>query len=367
MVLHERPWTKEFVLQQSFDAQHCRWNLHDCLKRLESKDLARRAIGPNRAVLWGPADLPPPEGAMLLAKGAPSLYHAANLPQRVLDVLAKEPWLTIRMVCMRIGSAGTPKAVEQAARGLLAQGKIQRRLVDTAARKFYAYAPIGKYFTKRFSERLVEEVLGVYGYGEGAAKLLKVLARHPWITAMEISEKAEIRPGYVYNVLQSTQARDKVQRVRVLEPGVASGRGVVFKYALVGAAPPLQEVAPEPTAGEDALAKMATIVAENPGISSGAAAEKYSSRYRPVSYGYACILLTRLEERGVAARPRKWKPDRSGWTRGWHARGKAAELMASRARVHVDLIERHARKLRALGFIVTLEVSPPEGEHAEQA
>jgi len=361
VVLHERPWTKEFVLQKSIDADHCRWNLHDCLKRLESKDLARRVVGPNRAVLWGPADVPPPEHMMILAKGAPSLYHAARLPQRVLDILTQEPWLTIRMICLRIGSVASHKAVEQAVRGLLVQGRVQRRLVDTAARQFYCYAISGpKRLSTQQRRRLEAEVLGVYGYGEGAMKVLKVLAKHPWITAMEISEKAEIRPGYVYNVLHSTQARDKVKRLRILDPGVASGRGVVFKYALVGAAPPLQEVAPEPTAGEDALARMATIVEESPGVSSTEAWHKYQERYRQISKERAFYVLTKLESLGVISNLRKCQTGRISWRKVWQSNGKAAELMASRARVHVDLIERHARKLRALGYAVKLEVSPPE-------
>jgi len=335
--------------------------VNELLKRLERKGLVRRASGPRRVSYWAPADVPVPAGMMLLEVGFPSLYHTANLPQRVLEVLTGRPWLTLRMISTAIGSAGKPKAVEQAARQLLAEGRVQRRLVDTPIRRFYVYALPGKYLVSRQREQLVKDVIGTYGYGEGFTKTVAALSKRGvdrelrWMTARELSEEMGIRPGYIFNVLTSQLRRGVVQRARVLQPGAACGRGFIFKYALKEAAPPDQPIAPEPTAGEDALAKMATIIQENPGISSVTAREKYGARYRPTSFDYACNLLRKLESLGVISNARKWGR-RKSWRKAWRSNGHAAELMAARARVHVELIMKSAKKLRALGFTVKVEV-----------
>lgn len=355
--LHDHPWMKEFRIRSDLNAEGHRFDLHDRLKTLERKGLAVRASGPGRVVLWGPAGVPPPSSAMLLIPGAPSMYHAAHLQERIVEVLAGTSWLTLRMIRERISPAGTPKAVDQAVASLLMRQKIQRRLVETPIRQFYVYALPGHYLTRTQRARLDRDVVGTYGYGEGALKVKQVLERHPWLTAKEISGQGEIRPGYVYNVLESMQAHGVVDRLRILEPGVASGRGVVFKYALTGVPPPDQMIAPEPTAEGDSLARMAVIIHENPGTSSTEAYHKYQERYRQISKERAFILLNKLESLGVISNIRKWQ-ERTSWRKVWQSNGQAAELMASRARVHVDLIERHARKLRALGFDVQLEISP---------
>lgn len=360
--LTAHPWQKCHELWKTLHDEIARSAVDDLLKRLERKGLVRRASGPRRVSCWAPADVPVPAGMMLLASGFPSLYHAANLPQRVVEVLTGRPWLTLRMISTAIGSAGKPKAIEQAARQLLAEGRIQRRLVDTPIRRFYVYALPGKYLVSRQREQLVKDVIGVYGYGEGFAKTMAVLSKRGpdrklrWMTAREISEEAGIRKGYIFNVLGTQLNRGIFRRLRILEPGVASGRGVVFKYALKEAEPPDQPIAEEPTAGDDALAKMATVIQENPGISSITAREKYGARYRPTSFDYACNVLRKLESLGVISNVRKWD-GRKSWRKAWQANGQAAELMASRARVHVDLIEKSAKKLRSLGFTVKVHVS----------
>lgn len=359
--LRERPWQKEFELWKLLGTIG-RFNVHDTLLRLENKGLVQRASSGTRALIWAPAgEVPLPRGAMALMPGAPSLYHAARLPARILEVLGKEPWLTIRMICQRLGPLGKPKAIDAAVRDLCTTGRIQRRQVETPARRFYAYAlPEVHRLSAQRHEALIREVVDTYGWGEGDAKMSAVLSKRGpgnklrWLTAEQIAEEAGIRPGYIYNCLKTARARGDVVRVRALEAGVTAGRGVIYRYALKEADPFAGPVAPESTGHGDALARMARIVRDNPGISSAAATEKYHALFKAGSYDTCSNLLRRLRDLGVV------QSDTSpGARRQWIADGAVTEFMASRVRAHADLIERHVRKLRALGYEVAFSLKPP--------
>ncbi len=84
--LREHPWSRHWDIAKTMDKRS--WTVHGYLRRLETKDLIDVCLV-DRVKRWALAGTPPPDRGMKLKRGAPSLYHAAHVPQRVLRILEK--------------------------------------------------------------------------------------------------------------------------------------------------------------------------------------------------------------------------------------------------------------------------------------
>lgn len=360
VVLREHPWTKEHEIWKLLDPNHDRFNLHDALKRLEAKDYTQRGFGSSRAVVWAPVGVDPPKGVTRLMKGAPSLYHAARLSQRILDVLTKEPWLPIGVIVVRLRPAGTPKSVEQAVRGLLGQGRVHRRLVDTFPRKFYVYAlPGAKRLGHRRRGELEATIEGQYGHGAGAHHVLEYLGKgRGWHSAREISEGSGVRLGFVYNTLKALLAREKVRRVRIHEVLTRWERGNRYVYALAGVPDPPETIEQQSDSSLTTMARIALIVKKYTEVSSGQVLTEFNRTYRHVvSREYIETNLNRLSDLGVV-RPIFTPYARS--IRAYRVNGGVNDFVAKAVDEHWRLMEHERLKILHLGYRVKMELIPPD-------
>jgi DNA-binding transcriptional ArsR family regulator len=290
---------------------------------------------------------------MALHRGAPALYHAARVPDRIIEILREEPWLTKSMIQRRVGPMATPKTVESRILEMFRQGILQRRLVRTPIREMYAYAlPDAPSFRGPHSVRIRKELMERTGFWRSHERVLSALRRKPWQTAAQLVESSGVPRGFIYNVLRALEDSGEVRRARIPEVAEGGGRGPRYLWA-PREVPEPRKALPDgrDVAKERTLVRVAELVEAHPDRTAHFYLAQLRRSGRDVSYSRVCKVLKELEELGVVTRFRRGpKANR------WRANGRTDWLRLRAAEAYYRQLQHAAKRLREVGYEVTIEV-----------
>ncbi len=336
-------------------------NVRDSMLRLAKRGLVACCLH-ERAKKYALTGTQMPEKAMAFRPDFPNPYYRrVSLRPDILRVLGARSWLMRSELVEAIGAGVTDPQVQYATRIMVQRGELQSRLhrMPNGYVRLWALKDAPG-FRGPHSVRVQKAFTARTGKGAVPRALEDFVRRHPWSTVQEVA--AGIKRPYttVVHWTPILEKRGVLQRVLVndlskgsFDHGLPTHRQI---WAVSGVKPPEDGVDSQMFSSRRvAQAKIALLVHDHPGVTAADLTAAYRAKYGKGTYAWICHNLDALASVGIVSVARRG-PAAGRWT----ANGSASELVAEQARAHVDLIERHARKLRALGFMVMFEVSPPE-------
>jgi predicted transcriptional regulator len=349
------PWSKLYTISKELKLHS--FNTLSSLSALESKGMLDVCMI-CRIKHWSKTGTPLAPGAMLLDRGAPSLYHT-NIKGQIIKVLEKEPWLPMCSIEARLSKYGTAKSIESRLLSMVAEGALQRKVVDTPRRRMYVYALPGNFrLSEKRIERIYDEVASSSKFWKTEAVVLKILKRNPWRTARQIAEAGGIKLGFVYNSLKILLERSLIKRVKINGQYVGHKKPADFVWSLQSETklPGHVSMVPDvPKRAEDRTSsKVLTVVQELGNATCAQIVARFNEKYGSpkLSFNYASVLLKDLVEFG-----------RIHYSRiGRHAGGYSPNPSADQAVIGqaADLkkdLDSIAHALRELGYEVSVEIS----------
>lgn len=345
-------WSRMYAITRDLKVHS--WSVYSMLQSLETKELLDVVVL-HRIKQWALAGTPPPERAMRLMRGFPSPYHAAHVPDRIKELLSKEKWLTAQLIAKRLGSVAAVKTVEERVRELYVRGELQRQVIDTPIRRMNVYALKGTpYCRGRSAEKVRRLIHESSPFWRTDDDVLELLRKTPWLTASDVSRDAKIRRGYVFNALTSMERRGLVRRIRARSTEDNYGRTTRFLWGPKNAKVPnwVVEVDAQPS-HTMLFVRVATIVKELGTCTRGSVAEEFRRRHGSKATGVDRALKT-LAELGIVTLIRNGR-----YAGRYSANGSADAYRAEVANLYWSILKKESRRLRELGYRVTLELRPP--------
>jgi len=351
--LQENGWSKLYELSRALGLHS--YVVLGSLQCLEAKELVDVCIV-KRVKHWALAGRKLPGGGMLMERGAPSLYHT-DLKGRITALLNGEPWLARKMIQERLKVIGTPKSIEGAIHNMVLGGQLQRHLVDSPVRQLYAYAlPDAPPPTREQLIKIRDEVGTGTAFWPDYEKVLLALKRQPWQSAMQVADSAGVKRGRINSQLKSMRSKGMVKRVRVALEQVGRNRPPDYLYALPDEKEPRRlPIIDGEAAPASAKVRVLRILRDLGPSTIGAIVTEAGKRQgHKIDRGYADKILNDCEELGLVRRDRA---GRDGIR--WRLIKDLDPIVLHEAEAHVSALRASVSRLRALGYTVTVEISPP--------